>query len=57
LMDRILSTASFAHNRRRKQKQCRPVLAVQELDLGEIPLNSVHVAGPNGKTIDQAKFV
>jgi hypothetical protein len=56
-MDRILSTASFAYNRRRKQKQRRPMLAVQELDLGEIPLNSVHAAGPNGKTIETATFV
>ena len=43
-MDRILSAASFTRNRLGKEEERWPVLAIQELDLGDISLSSVHVA-------------
>ena len=46
-MDRILSAASFTRNRLGEEQECRPVLAIQELDLGGISVSSVHVAVSN----------
>ena len=57
LMDRILSAASFTRDRRCEQYECRPVLAVEQLDLRAIPLRSVHARGHNGKTTEWAEFV
>ncbi len=56
LMDHILGPASFAGHGRGKQDKCRAVLAIQDLDLIDIPLDLVH-AGLNGKTIERARFV
>src|SRR5258708_24967233 len=44
LVDRILSPAPLPRNRLGEEQQRRPVLAIQELDLGCISVSSAHVA-------------
>jgi hypothetical protein len=46
-VDRILSATPLSRNRLGEEQECRPVLAIQELDLGGISVSSVHVAVSN----------
>jgi len=43
-VDGILSATPFTRNPLGEEQERRPVLAIQELDLGGISVSSVHVA-------------
>jgi hypothetical protein len=47
LVDRILSATPLPRKRLGEEQECRPVLAIQELDLGGISVSSVHGAVSN----------
>jgi hypothetical protein len=47
LVDRILSATPLPRERLGEEQECRPVLAIEELDLGGISVSSVHGAVSN----------
>ena len=44
LVNRILTATPVTRNRRREQQQCRPMLPIQDLDLGGISFRPAHFA-------------